>query len=152
MKKDRSPFIVLLVVLQALLGIGAVISGAMLTLSPDGSYLQLPLNLLDNSPFSDYLIPGIVLFVFVGIFPLFVAYGLWKTPAWKNINTLNPFKKFHWVWTTSLASGLILLIWIGTETVLVGYVSFLQPLMGAWGLIIIFLTLLPVVKRHYHVK
>jgi hypothetical protein len=130
------------------LATAAIISGPMLFLSPDGSYLQMPTDVLENSPFPDYLIPGIILFICVGLFPLVVGIGLAKK-QWQGLAFLNPFKNYHWAWTGSLVVSIILLIWIITETALIGYSSALQPIMAAWAVVIMVLTLLPVVKRYY---
>ncbi|MBA7716268.1 hypothetical protein ES703_125337 [subsurface metagenome] len=48
-------------VLQVFIGLGAVGGGLALVLEPTGSYLGIPLELLKSSPFSTYLVPGIVL-------------------------------------------------------------------------------------------
>jgi hypothetical protein len=138
----------LLIILLIFLGIAAVISGAMLFLSPNGDLMGMSTDVLAGSPFTDYLIPGIILFLFVGIFPLTVGLGLLKTGR-RGLSFLNPFKSYHWAWAGSIAAGAILLIWIITETALLGYISFLQPVMGAWGLILLLLTLLPNVRRYY---
>ncbi len=148
--KARRPFLTwVLIILMLVLGIGAVVSGPMLFLAPDGSLMQLPMEELAGTPFSDYLIPGIILFVCNGLFPLFVVIGLVWRPAWRWPDAINPFKNYHWSWTASLAAGVILLIWIITETVMMGYISFLQPVMGAWGMLIVGLTVLPPVQRTY---
>jgi hypothetical protein len=58
--KARRPFLTwVLIILMLVLGIGAVVSGPMLFLAPDGSLMQLPMEELAGTPFSDYLIPGI---------------------------------------------------------------------------------------------
>jgi len=54
-------------VLQAFIGIGAVVSGALLIIAPDGRYLQMPLDMLKNAPFRSYLIPGMILFLIHGV-------------------------------------------------------------------------------------
>lgn len=95
---------------------------------------------------------GINSVCFYGTPSRFLGYSLMKRPAWNGINMLNPFNRYHWVWTASLTSGLILLIWIATETLLIGYESILQPIMAAWGILIILLTLLPNVRRLYERK
>jgi hypothetical protein len=139
----------ILIVLLFFLGIGGLISGAMLFLSPDGKLLGMSTDLLKGSPFPDYLIPGIILFLFVGVFQSFVAYGLLTRTSWNGPDILNPFKKYHWAWTASWAAGVIMLIWIITESVLLGYVSLLQPIIAIWALVLITLTLLPPVRRYY---
>jgi hypothetical protein len=138
----------ILIVLMFGLGIGALISGPMLFLAPDGHLMQWTVDQLEGTPFPDYLVPGIILFVFMGIYPVLVGFGLIKD-RWKWTNALNPFKNFRWAWTGALAAGIILLIWIGTETLMLGYISFLQPVMAVWGVLILFLALLPNVRQYY---
>jgi hypothetical protein len=137
-----------LIIIMIFLGIGAIISGPMLFLSPDGDLMGMSTDLLEGSPFSNYLIPGLILFIFVGVLPLLVGIGLINT-KWKGLFFLNPFPHRHWAWTGSVAAGLALLIWIITETVMLGYISFLQPVMGIWGALILALTALPAVRRYY---
>jgi len=48
--------------------------------------------------------------------------------------------------------GVIMLIWIGVETLLLGYISFLQPVIMVWGLLILFLPLVPANRRYYSIK
>ena len=139
----------ILIVLLFFIGSGALISGAMLFAAPDGHLLQLTTDGLAGTPFSSYLIPGIILFVFVGIFPVFAGYGLLKLPAWNWPEIINPAKSKHWAWTASWAAGVIMLIWISVETILLGYISFLQPLIAVYGAAIILLTFLPATRRYY---
>jgi len=73
MKTTLKIFIAFLLLIN---GLGAFYGGYNLILYPDGSSLQLPLEWLKSSPFSDYLIPGILLLVFNGIFSLFVIIWL----------------------------------------------------------------------------
>lgn len=42
-------------------------------LAPDGRLLGMPTSLLAGSPFTSYLVPGIILFAVIGIGPLVVA-------------------------------------------------------------------------------
>jgi hypothetical protein len=139
----------ILIVLLFFIGIGALISGSMLFAAPDGHLLQFPVDQLEGSPFSNYLIPGIVLFTLVGVFPVFVGYGLLRQPGWTWPDAINPSKKMHWAWTAAWAVGVIMLIWIVVETLSLGYISFLQPAIAIYGIIIIVLDLLPSVRRYY---
>jgi hypothetical protein len=139
----------LLIILLILIGIGAVISGVLLFIAPDGHLLQLPLKYLEGSPFSDFLTPGIILFVFVGIYPLMVGYSLVRKPSWRWPDVLNPSKTMHWSWAAALAAGTVMLGWIAVETLLLGYISFLQPVILGYGLLVIILTLLPAVRGYY---
>jgi hypothetical protein len=152
MKKSNtaSPFVAqILIFLLVFIGVGALISGPMLFLAPDGHLMKLSVDMLQGTPFTNFLIPGLVLFLFVGIFPILVSYGLLRQPSWQWAEAINVCKKYHWSWTAAWAAGVIMLIWIIVETSLLGYVSFLQPVITVWGVAIITLTLLPNVRRYY---
>ena len=65
--------------LLAFLGVSAIGGGGALIISPSGKLLGgLPLSILKNSPFADFLIPGIILFVVLGIFPTLLIFALRK--------------------------------------------------------------------------
>gem|GEM_PF-2433138 len=63
----------LAIVLEVFLGIGALFGGGALILAPDGHLLGMPTKLLAGSPFPNFLVPGIILFTFVGLAPLLAA-------------------------------------------------------------------------------
>ena len=121
----------------------------MLFLAPDGHLMQWTTDDLAGTPFSNYLIPGIILFICNVLFPAFVFIGLMRKPQWQWPDVVNPLRDHHWARTASLASGIILLIWIISETAVLGYISFLQPVMGIWGVLILGLALVPSVQRYY---
>lgn len=52
---------------QILVALGAIVSGAILILFPSGRLLQVPPGMLGDSPFADFLIPGIILFLVNGV-------------------------------------------------------------------------------------
>lgn len=145
--KSRPFFVNLLILLHILLAIGAIGGGGVLILAPDGSLMGMPVSLLENSPFSDFLIPGLILFIINGLYPLVVAYSLWRLPAWRWPDAINPFKQTHWSWAASLVVGTILVIWITVQVQFVPY-SPLQTIYFGWGVVTVALTLLPTV-RHY---
>ncbi|MDZ7764482.1 MAG: hypothetical protein U5K00_08655 [Melioribacteraceae bacterium] len=63
----------------------------------------------DGSPFDDYLIPGIILFLILGLScPLIISFGLWKT------KTLGMAGK-------SIALAAALVIWILVEILIIGW-------------------------------
>lgn len=146
------PFIVwVVIVLQFLLGLGALAGGGVLMADPSGNLIGMPFSLVHHSPFHNYLIPGMILFTFVGLFSVAVAYSLWQLPGWRWPNVINPFKGLHWSWAASLAEGVIVLIWITVEVSFTG-VGFLHFLYWAWGLALIVLTLLPGVRKNCTLK
>lgn len=59
--------------LHLFVGIGAVGGGLAGILNPQAP-LGMPLELLQSSPFDNYLIPGLILFVIIGLGNLFSAY------------------------------------------------------------------------------
>lgn len=148
MKKHTHPLILLLIFLQFLLGLGALFGGGALILAPDGSLLGMPLSVMQGAPFVNFFIPGLILFTLVGIFPLCIACGLWMRPAWTWPDAINSFKSMHWSWTGSLAAGAICIIWIAVELVWV-YIAWIHVVYLAWGALILLLTLLPAVRKHY---
>lgn len=108
----------------------------------------MPLANLDKSPFHDFLIPGLLLFFFLGVYPATAAYSLWRRPGWKWPNRLNPFQRTHWSWAGSLGAGAALVVWIVVQIQWV-QVCFLHILFLGWGVLILGVTLLPSVRRHY---
>ena len=146
---NRYPFIVkLLILLQFLLGLGALGGGGFLMLGPDGHLLQMPLSMLKDTPFTSFLLPGALLFIFVGIYPIIVAYGLWKQPHWHGLNALNPFKSFHWSWAGSLLTGTIVIVWILVQVLLIRSAVFIHYLYVGWGIILILITLSSNVRQY----
>jgi hypothetical protein len=140
-----------LIILQILLGLGALAGGAVLILAPDGSILHMPVSIMQNSPFHSFLLPGLILFTFVGIFPCAVAYSLLKLPGWKWPNAINPFKQFHWSWAASLAAGIIATIWITVEVMFMA-IAAIHIVYWCWGWLIVLLTLLPGVRNYCKLK
>src|SRR5207244_608690 len=63
----------LAIVLEILLGIGAVGGGSMFILAPDGHLMGMPLKMLAGTPFHSFLVPGLLLFTFVGVGPILAA-------------------------------------------------------------------------------
>ncbi len=138
--------LVLLVVFQALSGLAV---GICLTIAPSGSIMQIPVNELAGSPFHNYLIPGLCLFILLGILPSIAAVGLIrkKTGTWQNL--LNIYRKRHWSWSFSLYTGLMLIFWIDVEIWIIGYGSLLQAIYGITGLLITIFSLAPGVMKFY---
>lgn len=132
--KPSSISLYILVALIAFQAVSGIYGGAALVLDPTGSTLQMPISLLEGSPFSDYLLPGIILFSVLGIFPAIVCYGL--------------LRKMEWAWLGTLVVGIALVIWIGVEVAMVGYHSEppLQFIYGVLGVIILIFIQLPSVQ------
>lgn len=90
--------------LLLLLGITALAGSYLLISDPSGKALQMPLELLNGTPFSSYLIPGIILLLTSGLSSLIIA--------WLAIKKTKNYP----VWI--ILQGLVLLIWLSAELVL----------------------------------
>ena len=55
-------------------GIGALWGGASLLRDTSGKSMGWPLEMLGHTPFSNYFIPGLILFISNGLFSLFVFF------------------------------------------------------------------------------
>jgi hypothetical protein len=140
-----------LIVILLLLALGALAGGGAFILAPDGRILQMPASRLEGSIFPNYLAPGLALFLFMGVYPLLVAYSLWRRPAWGWPNVINPFKQYHWSWAGSLAAAVMLIIWLLIELLVIPF-GVVHAVYFAWGALILVLTLLPSVRRYCALK
>ena len=72
----------------------------------------LPLSILERSPFNDFLIPGIILFVVLGLVPSLLVFFLLKKTKNKFAENFNFFKDMYWAWSFSIYVAFALIIWI----------------------------------------
>ena len=91
--------------IQAFIGLGALGGGFMLVRDPSGSALELPMSLLEGSPFPDFLIPGMFLFVVNGVGSMIGA-GL-------------SFTRRRYVQEIAIVLGAILVAWIVIQVVII---------------------------------
>jgi hypothetical protein len=99
-----------LLLLLAFQSFGGIYGGICLTLFPSGTILQLQLSMLNGSPFTNFLIPGLVLLIVLGLLPAFVTYSLIVRPQWAWPDILNIYRGIHWAWTFSLYIGIMLVV------------------------------------------
>ena len=85
--------------------------------------MQIPLRLIKNSPFSDYFIPGMVLFGVIGIFSLMItAFILFK---WRHHGSLV------------ILQGCIIVIWIIAQILFLSVIFWMQFLFAGIGILLI---------------
>jgi hypothetical protein len=109
-----------LFVLHALVGIGAM-SGGLAAITDPGKPLGMSTELLKNSPFNDYFIPGIILFTVIGLGNVVSALVFrFKSRFQGYISSV-----FSWA----------LVIWIVVQCIMLNTVAFLHVLFFAIGLI-----------------
>ena len=146
MKRPFEIYILFLLIL--FISAGAIYGGGSLILSPDGSLLKIEESWLDKLPFYNFLIPGIILFLFLGIFPLVGLIGLFTRKNNRKLNAINIYKDKYWGWSFTLYSGIVSVIWIVFQQLLTGYFV-LQPIIAGTGILIIIFCLIPRVQKFY---
>jgi hypothetical protein len=116
MKNTRNTILGLL---QVFTGMGAVAGGIPMILQPDGSTQAMSTDLLANSPFPDFFIPGILLVTVIGIGNLAGAY--------LTLNHKKHIGKF------AMVAGATLIIWIAVQVYFIGLSKLLQPMFFLVG-------------------
>lgn len=145
--KILSFILILLITIQVVSGF---YGSYMLISDPYGSSF-ISAEFLKGTSFDSYLIPGLILLILLSIFPLLALIGLIFRPEWKWIDLINIRKSTHWGLTFALYTGLMLIIWIGTQVRMIGSVHPLQPVIMILGILITALCLIPSVKRNYKI-
>ena len=149
MKNNWPLSLIPLILLLVVQGLMAAYGGFSLMLRPDGTLLQMPLSWLDASPFNNYLIPGMILGVVLGVLPFLIVYGLLFRPEWRLPDWLNVYPERHWALTFSMYLGVMIVCWIAFQQLLVQQYFWLQPVITFLGVGIIISSLLPATIRFY---
>ena len=92
------------IILLLFLAINAFWGSIYLIADPSGKAIQIPIELLEGTPFSDYFIPGIILFISIGVLSLSVAFI-----------TIKKVKNYPWF---IILQGCVLIGWLTTEIIL----------------------------------
>ncbi len=116
-----------LIALEILLAIGAYGGAFGLILSYWRPDAFLSADELAGTPFSSWLIPGVLLALLNGVLPTVVAVGAMMEKGWAR-------------WGHPLV-GLVLTAWIVVQIALIGYGHILQPIYLAWGVVMLVLGL-----------
>lgn len=138
----------ILLILLVLLSANAFYGGISFILEPNGSLLKIDTEWLNKTPFTNFLIPGILLILFMGVLPVIALIGLFSKKKLRVLSALNCFPEKRWGWTFALYSGIITNIWIIVQQLFTEYFV-LQPVIAAVGMLIIITSLLPRVQKYY---
>lgn len=120
--------------LQLFVGIGAIPAGLSMILEPSGNGVGISTEILINTPFNTFLIPGLFLFVVNGLC---------------NISgSVLSFMKNNYLGGFGMILGSFLVLWIVVQVYLIGLIHFLQPLFFIIGIVEILLGYRFNVKRN----
>jgi hypothetical protein len=113
----------LLFILVAFVALTATFSGLIIISNPaDGGMINLQQNLLSNTPFKNFLVPGIILTVLVGgVNMIAVVLNIQRHPG-----------RYNW----ALAGGVMISGWIVVQMILLNAFSWLQLVYLGIGLLI----------------
>ncbi|MBC8452718.1 MAG: hypothetical protein H8D65_02560 [Spirochaetes bacterium] len=114
-------------IVHGFVGIGALVGGGAAILNPN-SPLGIPPDSLEGSLFTNYLIPGIILFTVLGfgdLFALFLSCKFPKTQAYSGCTM-----------------GGALMIWIIVQCIILGSIVFLHVFFFAVGGVLVLLSLI----------
>jgi hypothetical protein len=111
---------------QAFIGITAIAGGFRLVSNPNGTS-DIPLEWLNSSPFTNYLIPGLVLLIVIG-------FG-------NVLGGIFSFLSKRYAGGLAAMLGTFLILFMAIEVWFVGLRNFLQPLYFILGAIVLVLGL-----------
>ncbi|MFZ1688083.1 MAG: hypothetical protein WAU70_11710 [Flavobacteriales bacterium] len=109
----------LLLTLLAFNGLSALFGGGVFIARPDGSVYGMPLSMLADTPFVDFLVPGLI---------LFTVLGLGSCIGWILVLRRSPFS-VRWVQVVGVGT----VIWIVTQVIMIHGVDVLHVIYAATG-------------------
>lgn len=112
------------IVLLLFNGINALAGGTLLMIDPTGALIKMPFHWIQNTFFTNYFVPGLILFVANGLASIAVAYLLIRN--WKNAYLLTA------------AQGGIITGWIVIQIYLLKVIFWLHFLIGGIGIFLLF--------------
>jgi hypothetical protein len=117
----------ILFILVSFIAFTSTLSGLLMIANPDGGgILNLPMSLLENTPFKDYMIPGILLTLIVGGINLIAV--LFNMQRYSN--------RYNW----AMAGGFIISLWILVQLLLIHAVHWLHFIYLGIGVLIILIS------------
>ena len=103
-----------------------------------------------NTPIEDFMPVGVFFVLAYGFLPVAAIVGLWKQPRARWTDAFNKWIGQNWAWSATLATGVLLIIWIAVEVAMIGsppgFPRFLQIMMALFGVVFVGLCMLPGVR------
>jgi len=134
-----------LIVLIGFVGISACFSGPLLIADPSGELIQFPEGTLNDTPFSSFLIPGIMLTTIIGLYPVLVT--LWLLfPKMLPFSIKGPLQTR---WYAAMSVGIAIMIFIIVQLLLIPAKMFLQVIYLLVGILICVICMYPAIRKYY---
>lgn len=133
--RGRPVAVWLLMALVGLLGVTALAGGTQFVLVPSGDFVGVSTAELAGSPFDDFLVPGLVLFTVLGVYPLLVLYGL--------------YRRHRLAWLATISVGIALAVWVAVEGLVIGFGERMQFPHLVQAIVIVVLAAMSPVREHY---
>lgn len=108
-------------IIQLFIGIGAIAAGIGFIIDPSGKNVGIPTEIIKNSPFDDFLIPGLFLLIINGIGSI--------------TGSILSFVRHRHAGTVGILLGIALIIWITAQVYWIGLSSWMQPFYFGLGMI-----------------
>ena len=135
--------------LLGFLSLGGLIGGLSFVLDSSGAGLGANVSWVQETPVSDFFLPGLFILGVYGIGSLILMVGLvWRMPAGPPPHR-DAKRGRRWAWIGTIAQGATLVIWILYEFVVLPEQILLQPILIVVGLLMVLLALMPSVRRFY---
>jgi hypothetical protein len=116
-----------LIILSSIVGVLATIIGFMMMAVPDGNMINVNVSILKTTSFKDFRLPGVILFLTVGLSNLLAVFYLF----------VNHKSKFNW----SIIGGVLLIIWIVTQFILIETSRWIDVIAITIGALIVFVSM-----------
>ena len=150
-KNGRAISTYILMFLLLFQAVSAIPSGLLMVFDPSGKTLGVPIEMLQESPFNNFLIPALFLLIILGIFPAIIVFALIKKTKSLLAEKINLHKNYHWSWTFSYYVGLLLVLWINMQQFFIKSYSVLHFVYSMLGVVIIFIAHLPATRNDYKI-
>lgn len=151
MKVAVRPYLPLLALSLCLLflGINGLVGGYLMLRDPNGAPMGMPVSDLAQTPFQNYVVPGLILIFVWGCGSLLALIGLWLRPQLTLLNLASRLTHEHWAWALSLVLGLALLVWLTVQVLTLPNVAPIQFILYVLAILLVLLPLLPGMRRYY---
>lgn len=130
--RGRPPSTWLLIGLLGLLAVRGLLGGGQFVVAPSGDLVGVSTSVLAPLPVRDFLLPGLFLFVGLGLLPLIVARALYRDRAWGRVG--------------AILVGVVLAGWAIGEGLLLGWGARLQYVSLLQAVAILILAVVPLVR------